>query len=97
MRVISLISIIKKTEIFINTTSAGFISLQIGVERLINDALNHNLKLAIVTTTSFNNVKVILESTLGKGALEIFEVIAAGDIVDKKSQLLIFMIMFLIK
>jgi HAD superfamily hydrolase (TIGR01509 family) len=74
----------KKTEIFINKISAGFISLRIGVERLINDALNHNLKLAIATTTSFNNVKAILESTLGKGALENFEVVAAGDIVDKK-------------
>jgi HAD superfamily hydrolase (TIGR01509 family) len=74
----------KKTEIFINKISAGFISLRIGVERLINDALNHNLKLAIATTTSLNNVKTILESTLGKGALEIFEVVAAGDIVDKK-------------
>ena len=74
----------KKTEIFINKISAGFISLRIGVERLIKDAQNHNLKLAIATTTSFNNVKAILESTLGKGALENFEVVAAGDIVDKK-------------
>jgi HAD superfamily hydrolase (TIGR01509 family) len=74
----------KKTEIFINKISAGFISVRIGVERLINDAHNHNLKLAIATTTSFNNVKAILEPTLGRGALENFEVVAAGDIVDKK-------------
>ena len=63
----------KKTEIFINTISAGFISLRIGVERLMNDALKHNLKLAIATTTSFNNVKAILESTLGKGTLKILK------------------------
>jgi len=67
------------------------------LKRLINDAHKHNLKLAIATTPSFNNVKAILESTLGMGALENFEVVVAGDIVDKKSQLLIFMIMFLIK
>ena len=42
------------------------------------------MKLAIATTTLFNNVKAILESTLGKGALQNFEVVAAGDIVDKK-------------
>jgi len=74
----------KKTEIFINKISAGFISLWIGVERLINDAHNHNLKLPIATSTSFSNVKVILESTLGKDALNFFEVVAAGDIVEKK-------------
>ena len=75
----------KITEIFINRISKGFISLRIGVESLINDAHNHNLKLAIATITSFNNVKAILESTLGKGALKFFEVEAAGDIVDKKT------------
>ena len=74
----------KKTEIFISTISKGFISLRIGVERLINDAHNHSLKLAIATTTSFDNVKAILESTLGNDALENFAVVAAGDIVDKK-------------
>jgi len=74
----------KKTEIFINRISKGFISLRIGVERLINDAHDNNLKLGIATTTSFNNVKVILESTLGKDALDNFEIVAAGDIVDKK-------------
>ena len=74
----------KKTEIFINTISKGFISLRIGVERLINDAHNHSLKLAIATTISFDNVKAILESTLGNDALENFAVVAAGDIVDKK-------------
>ena len=87
----------KKTEIFINKISEGFISLRIGVERLINDAHDNNLKWGIATTTLFNNVKAILESTLGKDALDNFEIVAAGDIVDKKSQLLIFMIMFLIK
>ncbi|MBT5548019.1 MAG: HAD hydrolase-like protein, partial [Gammaproteobacteria bacterium] len=71
----------KKTEIFISTISKGFISLRIGVERLINDAHNHSLKLAIATTTSFDNVKAILESTLGNDALENFAVVAAGDIV----------------
>ena len=87
----------KKTEILIGRISEGLISLRIGVERLINDVHNHNLKLAIATSTSFNNVKAILESTLGKNVLKNFEIIAAGDIVDKKSQLPIFMIMLLIK
>ena len=63
----------KKTEIFINRISEGFISLRIGVERLINDAHDNNLKLGIATTTSFNNVKAILESTLGKGTLKILK------------------------
>ena len=87
----------KKTEILIGRISEGLISLRIGVERLINDVHNHNLKLAIATLTTFNNVKAILESTLSKNALKNFEIIAAGNIVDKKSQLPIFMIMLLIK
>ena len=38
----------KKTEIFINRISEGLISLRIGVERLINDAHEHNLKLSLI-------------------------------------------------
>ena len=74
----------KKTEIFISRIANGQITLRIGVERLIKEALESNLRLAIATTTSLKNVEVLIESTLGKSTLEYFEVVAAGDIVNKK-------------
>ncbi len=74
----------KKTDIFISKISDGFISLRIGVERLINDALDNNLRLGIATTTSYENVKAILVAALGVNALDSFEIIAAGDVVKNK-------------
>jgi len=74
----------KKTDIFINKITDGYISLRVGVKRLINDALDNHLRLAIATTTSYENVKAILVSALGEEALNNFEIIAAGDIVDNK-------------
>ena len=74
----------KKTDIFVSRIADGLISLRTGVERLINDALGNNLRLAIATTTSYENVKAILDSGLGDNALNDFEIIAAGDIVKNK-------------
>lgn len=74
----------KKTDIFISKISDGLISLRIGVERLIYEAKDNNLRLGIATTTSFENVRAILESSLGKGAMNNFEIIGAGDVVKNK-------------
>ena len=74
----------KKTDIFVSKIFEGSISLRTGVERLIQDALGNNLRLAIATTTSYENVKAILVTALGEGALNNFEIIAAGDIVKNK-------------
>jgi len=74
----------EKTDIFVGRIADGLISLRTGVERLINDALGNNLRLAIATTTSYENVKAILDSGLGDNALNDFEIIAAGDIVKNK-------------
>jgi len=74
----------KKTDIFVNKIYEGSISLRTGVERLIKDANDNHIRLAIATTTSFENVKAILESSLGKSALDNFEIIGAGDVVKNK-------------
>jgi HAD superfamily hydrolase (TIGR01509 family) len=74
----------QKTEIFISHVANGAISLRVGVERLIEEALSAGLRLGIATTTSLQNVEAILASSLGKGALDRFEVIGAGDVVNKK-------------
>ncbi len=74
----------KKTDIFINKIAEGSISLRTGVERLINEAMDNNLRLGIATTTSFANVSAILESSLGQDGLKNFEIIGAGDVVKNK-------------
>jgi beta-phosphoglucomutase-like phosphatase (HAD superfamily) len=74
----------KKTDIFISKIADGEISLRTGVERLINEAMDENLRLGIATTTSFENVSAILKSSLGKDGLKNFEIIGAGDVVKNK-------------
>ena len=74
----------KKTEIFISHVANGAVSLRVGVKRLIEEAQYAGLRLAIATTTSLQNVEALLTSTLGKRALDRFEVIGAGDVVKRK-------------
>jgi len=74
----------KKTEIFISHIANGVVPLRVGVERLIEEALSAGLRLAIATTTSLQNVEALLTSSLGKEALDRFEVIGAGDVVNRK-------------
>lgn len=73
-----------KTEFFVKILSEGGIQLRPGVERLINEAREAGLKLAIATTTTMENVEALIGQTLGVDALKWFDVIAAGDVVPKK-------------
>lgn len=74
----------KKTEIFVNHVANGEVSLRIGVDRLIKEAIVSGLRLGIATTTSLKNVEALMTSTLGEYALDKFEVIGAGDVVKSK-------------
>jgi beta-phosphoglucomutase-like phosphatase (HAD superfamily) len=58
--------------------------LRIGVKRLIDEARDAGLRLAIATTTTLLNVTTLLENTLSPDAATWFDVIAAGDIVNAK-------------
>lgn len=62
----------------------GKIPLRSGVARLINEARQAGLRLAIATTTTPENVTALLTHTLGADSLNWFEVIAAGDSVPAK-------------
>ncbi len=73
-----------KTAHYTELLSQGRIPLRPGVERLINEARDAGLRLAIATTTTPANVDALLRHTLGQEALDWFEVIAAGDIVPAK-------------
>jgi beta-phosphoglucomutase-like phosphatase (HAD superfamily) len=55
------------------------------VERLLDEAREAGIRLAIATTTTGDNIKALLDSTLGPDAMSWFEVIASADEVpDKK-------------
>ena len=73
-----------KTRFYTQLMAEGKIPLRPGVENLILEARAAGMRLAIVTTTTPANVTALLESTLGPGSEDWFEVIAAGDIVPAK-------------
>ena len=73
-----------KTRHYTEMLSTGTIPLRPGIERLLREARDEKLRLAIATTTTPDNVTALLEHTLGAGSLGWFEVIAAGDIVPAK-------------
>ncbi len=73
-----------KTAHYTQMLSEGRIPLRPGVRRLIGEARAAGLKLAVVTTTTPENVSALLENALEAGSMEWFDVIAAGDVVPKK-------------
>lgn len=73
-----------KTKHFEKLMAQGKIPLRPGVARLIDELRREKIRLAIATTTTPQNVTALLQSTLGKNAIDWFEVIGAGDIVPQK-------------
>ena len=62
----------------------GHIPLRPGIEQLINEAHSDNIRLAIATTTSPENVSALLEVGLGNDWQSYFASIGCGDIVPHK-------------
>lgn len=73
-----------KTEHYKALMAEGLIPLRPGVERLLGEARDAGLRLAIATTTTPANVSALLASTLGPASESWFEVIGAGDVVPAK-------------
>lgn len=73
-----------KTDFYTRLLSEGSIPLRTGVRRLINEARDAGLRLAIATTTTPANVAALLQHSMAADAEDWFEVIAAGDIVPAK-------------
>ena len=73
-----------KTRHYADLAARGGIPMRPGVKRLLLEARAAGLRLAIATTTTPENVTVLLEHSLGPGTQDWFEVIAAGDIVPAK-------------
>jgi HAD superfamily hydrolase (TIGR01509 family) len=72
-----------KTTYYTELLRQGGIALRPGVLRLLTEAKEAGIRLAIATTTTPANVTALLEAAL-PGGLDWFEVIAAGDIVPAK-------------
>ncbi|MDP1863596.1 MAG: HAD family hydrolase [Thiobacillus sp.] len=73
-----------KTRHYTALAAQGGIPMRPGVKRVLNEARAAGLRLGIATTTTPENVTVLLEHSLGSGTQDWFEVIAAGDIVPSK-------------
>lgn len=73
-----------KTRHYTAMLAEGNVPMRPGVKRLLLEAMDAGIRLAVATTTSPENVTALLEHSLGKGSSEWFEVIAAGDIVPAK-------------
>lgn len=73
-----------KTKHYVSLLESGGIPLRPGVARLIHHLREMNIKIAIATTTTPENVTALLKSTLGEDSPGWFDVIGAGDIVPGK-------------
>jgi HAD superfamily hydrolase (TIGR01509 family) len=73
-----------KTRHFVAMLREGRIPLRPGVLRLLREAREAGVRLGIATTTTPENVTVLLESCGEPGMVGWFEVIAAGDVVPRK-------------
>ena len=74
-----------KSEIYRDKLIASHIGLRNGVERLIKEAKQKGISMAIATCTSTANVETVLRNALGDDALSYFETLVSCDLVaDKK-------------
>jgi len=73
-----------KTRYYTELLAQGAIPLRPGVKRLLTEAREAGLRLAIATTTTPANVTALLQNALASDGVEWFELIAAGDMVPTK-------------
>ncbi len=73
-----------KTKHYVSLMGSGRIPLRPGVHRLLDEIKKAGIKIAIVTTTTPENVYALVHGTLGPSGMEYFDLVAAGDIVPKK-------------
>ncbi|MCW8905670.1 MAG: HAD family hydrolase [Sedimenticola sp.] len=74
----------RKSQLFVSLMVGGEIPLRPGVSRLVNEAKQAGLKLAIVTTTTPANVDALLRQYFPAEGRPVFDLIAAGDVVPHK-------------
>ena len=75
---------LQKSEYYRQLLLNQSIPLRLGIKRLIQEAYSQEVKVAIASTASVANVNALLETSLGYPMRDYFQVIAAGDMVEKK-------------
>lgn len=73
-----------KTAFYLELLKTGKIPLRPGVQRLLKEVRAAGIRMAIATTTTYENVTTLLEQNLGMDSIDWFDVIAAGDVVPNK-------------
>ncbi len=74
----------EKTRLYTENADRGGLALRPGVARLLREARQARLRLAIATTTTPANVTALLQNSLSADAPGWFDVIGAGDVVQHK-------------
>ncbi|MDE1951332.1 MAG: HAD family hydrolase [Betaproteobacteria bacterium] len=74
----------RKTAHYVRLVAEGGMALRPGVRRLLLEARDAGLRLAIATTTTPDNVEALLRATLGANGMAMFACIGAGDAVPRK-------------
>jgi beta-phosphoglucomutase-like phosphatase (HAD superfamily) len=73
-----------KTRRYAELVAAGALTLRPGVERLLREAHQADIRLAIATTTTPANIEALLGATLGGDWRSLFAAVKAGDSVTAK-------------
>ena len=73
-----------KTDIFMEIITDGELPLRSGIARLIDEAIEKKIMLAVCSTSNERAVTMIIETMLGAGRKSHFRAILAGDMVSKK-------------
>jgi HAD superfamily hydrolase (TIGR01509 family) len=74
----------KKTAHYADYVLKDLIPARPGIKRLVTEAHQKGLRLAIATTSALSNVEALVKSIFGTDTRDLFSVIAAGDIVPRK-------------
>lgn len=74
----------KKTDIFMDLIESGALPLRPGIARIVDEAIEAGLKLAVCSTSNERAVTAIVRTLLGMDRYNKFDGIFAGDIVKKK-------------
>lgn len=73
-----------KTDLFMKIIESGQLPLRPGVRRLVDEAINARLLLAVCSTSNERAVNLLMEKMLGAVRKAEFTTILAGDVVSRK-------------
>lgn len=73
-----------KTRVYADMVTAGRVPLRTGIRRVIDDARDAGIKLAIATSSAFSNLKTLLDNNLSSDWINWFSSIQTCDSVEQK-------------